>query len=114
MFDALDSCKEHILQFGGHSQAAGLSFNKDQLPFIKEKLEKRIKELLKPEDLRQKLIIDAEAKLFDFNQKFIADLKHLEPFGCENQQPLFVMHDVVLVQKPHLLKEAHVKCAIFA
>lgn len=114
MFDALDACKEHILQFGGHSQAAGLSLKKDQLPLLKEKLERRIAELLKPEDLIQKLVVDAEAKFVDFNHKFVNDLKHLEPFGCENRQPLFVVHEVMLVQKPQLLKDAHVKCSVFA
>lgn len=114
MFDGLHECKEHLLQFGGHSQAAGLSLKKEELPPLKEKLEALIAEQLTPEDLQQKLIIDADAKLHEFNQRFIKDLAHLEPFGCENKQPVFAIHDVVVVQKPKLLKEAHVKCSVFA
>ncbi len=41
-------------------------------------------------------------------------MEHLEPFGHENKQPLFYIKDVVLIQKPTLLKDAHVKCQVFA
>ena len=114
MFDGLQAASEYIEQFGGHSQAAGLSLNKENLPALKESLEKRIAEQLTPEDLQQKLMVDAQAQLSDFNQKCVSDLHHLEPFGCDNRQPLFLIEDALLVQKPKLLKEAHLKCSIFA
>jgi single-stranded-DNA-specific exonuclease len=114
MFDALDQCKDLLMQFGGHSQAAGLSLKKDQLPQLKERLAQLIKEQLTPEDLQQKIVVDAQASLRDFNQKFMDDLRHLEPFGCDNAQPVFSIHDVVVVQKPKLLKDVHVKCSVFA
>ncbi len=84
------------------------------LPQMKERLNALVKEQLTPEDLKQKVTIDAYAKLHDFNQKFMADMRHLEPFGCENEQPTFAIEDVVVVQKPQLLKEVHVKCSVFA
>ncbi len=81
---------------------------------MKESLEKIISETLTPEDLQQKLVVDAEGKLNDFTQKFMQDMRHLEPFGCENKQPAFLLSDMVLVQKPKLLKDLHVKCSVFA
>jgi len=65
-------------------------------------------------DLKQKLVLDASARLSDLNQKFITDLNHLEPFGNTNAVPVFYVPDVVCVQKPQLLKDAHVKCSVFA
>ena len=41
-------------------------------------------------------------------------MDYLEPFGNENKQPLFLIKDVTLVQQPILLKDAHVKCTLFA
>ncbi len=114
MFDALQESAEFIEQFGGHSQAAGLSLRKENLPYLKERLEKLVAEKLTPEDLQQKLAIDATAQLNDFNQKFMQDMRHLEPFGCENRQPLFLIKEVMQVQKPKLLKDVHVKCSVFA
>ncbi len=114
MFDALQASSEWIEQFGGHSQAAGLAIKKGNLPRLKESLEKIVSDTLTAEDLQQKLVVDAEGKLSDFSQKFMQDLRHLEPFGCNNKQPNFLISDVVLVQKPKLLKELHVKCSVFA
>lgn len=114
MFDALQSCKDLLLQFGGHAQAAGLSLSIDNIPALKERLEKLIAEQLTPDDLTQKIKLDAQLTLPDLTKKIIDDMAYFEPFGNQNPQPAFHIKDVVLVQKPQLLKELHVKCSIFA
>lgn len=114
MFDALDSCSDVIDQFGGHSQAAGLSLKIGNLPILKERLEERIATLLKPEDLVQKLYVDANASLNDFNFKLVEDMANLEPFGHQNSLPAFHIPNLVQVQKPTLLKDLHVKCSVFS
>ena len=80
----------------------------------REELEKRVSELLTPEDLTQKIVLDAVASLSDINHKLVSDMAHLEPFGHCNSVPSFFFKDVVQVQKPTLLKDQHVKCQIFA
>lgn len=114
MFDALYQNKDLLKSFGGHSLAAGLALPVGKLGELKEKLEFLIAEQCTPEDLLQKLTLDAQAKLSDLTKKFMNDMQHLEPFGNENKQPYFYFEDVVLVQKPQLLKDLHVKCTIFA
>ncbi len=114
MFNALTECKELLLQFGGHSLAAGLSLKKENLPKLKAYLETLVSEQLTEFDLRQKLSIDAVAQLGDFTKKFIGDLHHLEPFGNQNSEPVFYIENVVQVQKPKLLKDLHVKAHVFA
>lgn len=114
MFHALQSCSDLLKQFGGHAQAAGLSLPAEHIPALKERLEILIAAQLTEFDLKQKLIVDAELSLPDATKKMLADMQHLEPFGNENKQPLFYIKDVVLVQKPTLLKDVHVKCAVFS
>ena len=114
MFDALNANSDLLHQFGGHSQAAGLSLPIDNIPKLKEKLETLIAQQLSPFDLKQKIVLDAQIKLQDVNNKFFDDLNHLQPFGHGNHQPLFHLDDVVLIQPPQLLKDAHVKCSVFA
>lgn len=114
MFDALDACSDLLEQFGGHSQAAGLSLKIDNLHAFKEKLEERAAAILKPEDLQQKIYVDAAASLDDVNGKLVSDLEHLEPFGHQNSLPSFYFKNLVLVQKPTLLKDLHVKCSVFS
>ena len=114
IFDALVESKDILKSFGGHAQAAGLSVTVDNLPELKSNLEKKIAKDLTEFDLLQKLTIDAQAKLPDFSNKFMKDMAHLEPFGHKNAQPYFYIENVVLVQRPVLMKEAHVKAVIFA
>jgi single-stranded-DNA-specific exonuclease len=114
MFDALAQGSHLLDQFGGHAMAAGLSLSLDNLPRLKEHLETLIIQYISPAELQPKIVLDAQIQLSEVNAKFIADLQHLEPFGNENSSPLFYVTDAVLVQKPLLLKELHVKCMIFA
>ena len=114
MFNALTECKDLIKQFGGHSAAAGLALTQDNLPKLKERLEEIVARELKPEDLKLKLKLDAQAQLSDGDKKMVHDMDLLEPFGHKNRQPNFYIKDVTLTQKPTLLKDLHVKCQVFA
>jgi single-stranded-DNA-specific exonuclease len=114
MFNALQSCADLLEQFGGHAQAAGLSLKIEHLPRLKERLEQMINAQLTKQDLQQKITLDAHVMLSDLTKKFIDDLSFLEPFGHQNPTPQFYVKDVYIVQKPQLLKDAHVKCSVFA
>lgn len=114
MFNALTLSHDLLEQFGGHSAAAGLSLKIENIPVLKDRLSGMIAQQLTPFDLSQKIMLDAHASLSDLTTKFVTDMRHLEPFGHANKTPLFYIHDVVLVQKPKILKDAHVKCMIFA
>jgi single-stranded-DNA-specific exonuclease len=114
MFNALQSVEHLLKQFGGHSVAAGLSLSVDNLAKLKDNLEKLIEQELTPFDLQQKIELDAQMNLTDVNKKLFTDMENLAPFGNKNEQPSFYVNDVVIIQKPTLLKDAHVKCSIFA
>lgn len=114
IFDALHDSRDLLKTFGGHSHAAGLALKVENLPALKEKLEQRVADELTEEDLKQKLTIDARVELADLNKKFMSDMVHLEPFGHANAQPYFYIKDVVLLEKPMLMKDLHVKCKVFA
>lgn len=114
LFDALHDAKDILTSFGGHSVAAGLALPKQHLEQLKAILEKRIRETLTEEDLKQKIVLDAELTLPDTNSKLISDLAYLEPFGCENARPAFYIKNVSLLEEPVLLKDAHIKCTLFA
>lgn len=114
MFDALAACGEHLDQFGGHAMAAGLSLCATKVATVKALLEERTRQLLKPEDFVLKLSVDGPITMGDINKKMINDMNLFEPFGAENSEPKFYLQNVCLVQRPQLLKDAHVKCALFA
>jgi single-stranded-DNA-specific exonuclease len=114
MFDALQASADLLTSFGGHSLAAGLALPIEKVSELKNRLEIRLRSLLTAEDLIQKLSIDASMILSDVTKKLLHDMKLLEPFGHENRQPLFLIENVVCLDQPVLLKDAHVKCQIFS
>lgn len=114
IFDALNSSKDLLISFGGHSFAAGLAIKKDNIEELKSRIEEKIAKELTPFDLVQKLGIDADIGLEEINNKLISDLEKLSPFGNQNEQPIFLAKNVHLLNKPQLLKEQHVKCYLFS
>lgn len=114
MFNALSSCSDLLINFGGHAAAAGMSLDAKNLPELKKRLNLLMKTQLPDFDFKHKLYIDSQLVLPEANKKLMQDLQYLEPFGCENQQPVFYVKDVSLIDSPVMLKDLHVKCSIFA
>ncbi|MBD3231897.1 single-stranded-DNA-specific exonuclease RecJ [Candidatus Dependentiae bacterium] len=114
IFDALNENKELLINFGGHSFAAGLKLKKENLPKLKERLEHKIVRELAPEDLIPKIELDAEIDLSELKLNLLNDLCRLEPFGNKNEQPVFIIKNVTLLKAPMLLRERHVKCVVFS
>ncbi len=114
IFDALNSCKDLLIQFGGHSFAAGLKLHKKNLPEFKVRLEELLAKQVDPSDLIPKLKIDANLNLTELNASFLSEMEKLEPFGNQNTQPAFILKNVTLQGQPQILKEKHIKCFVFA
>jgi single-stranded-DNA-specific exonuclease len=114
LFNALQKCEDLLIQFGGHSVAAGLSLEVANISRLKERLEDILAQELTEFDLKQKIAIDAPLALSELGQKFMADIEYMEPFGNENSCPVFIVRNVTQVQPPQLMKGQHVKCSIFA
>ena len=47
VYNAIESCKEHLIQFGGHKYAAGLTLKAENYSAFKSSFEKHVKKLLK-------------------------------------------------------------------
>lgn len=112
IYSAIESCSEHLEQFGGHKYAAGLTMKKSQLSAFKELFEKRVSETITEDEKTQKVLIDLEIKLSDIDYKFYNILKQMGPFGPENMQPVFISRGVQLYSEARILKEKHLKLAV--
>ena len=114
IFNALVSCKDLLLSFGGHSFAAGLKLHEKDVPELKNRIETLIIQQVDPFDLQSKITLDASLELGDMNGKLLHDMNSLEPFGNRNPQPTFFIRQVSQLKKPQLLKDKHVKTMVFA
>lgn len=114
ILEALHDVSDLLVSFGGHSVAAGLSMRAEHFVEFKRRVNAFAQARLTPEDFQQRISVDAGLRLSEVDKKLLKDLAYVEPFGCDNAQPLFYIERVSLCDAPVLLKGAHVKCQIFA
>lgn len=94
MYEALKACQEHILQFGGHSQAAGLSVAESELESFKKAFAAVSEATLAPEDYVPKVKVEMELPPEEITFELIDELAKLEPFGMKNPKPLFGVREI--------------------
>lgn len=94
VYDALEACKEHIEQFGGHKYAAGLTLLEDQYENFKQKFEEVVSGSIDKRLLTPEISIDAEIDLEDITPKFHRILKQFAPFGPGNMTPVFLTRNM--------------------
>ena len=102
MYDALDACSADLIQFGGHSQAAGLTLESRKIEDFKKHFTEFVRNHLQPEDYQPHLAVDIEwDRSEELTLSFLRELQLLEPFGCENPAPLFMLRNAE-VHNPRL------------
>jgi single-stranded-DNA-specific exonuclease len=94
VYDALESCKEHIEQFGGHKYAAGLTLLASEYENFKLKFEEVVSETIDKNLLTPEIAIDAELDLKDITPKFYRILKQFAPCGPGNMSPVFMTRNL--------------------
>lgn len=90
VYNALESCAEHLEQFGGHMYAAGMTLAPENYENFKSAFEEVVRETIPPDLLIPEISYDAEIELSEINPKLMRLLKQLEPFGPQNMTPLFL------------------------
>ena len=94
MVGALDQTKDLLVKFGGHTQAAGLTISVDNIKSFRDRLSKIAENSISKEMVVKKFDVDCEVKLSDINKNLYSDLSLLEPFGCSNVSPVFLIRNV--------------------
>ena len=89
--DALESCSEFFLKFGGHPAAAGLSMEKDKFDLFREKFEKVVAEKIQEHQKEPSVKIDSVVNIDDLNKDFFNFHRKLAPFGPHNMKPVLVL-----------------------
>lgn len=94
VYKAIESCKDILENFGGHTYAAGLSLREENLAEFKRRFEELSTKIIAPEMMMPQIDVDAELPFKDINSKFMEELAHMAPFGPENENPIFVTRNV--------------------
>jgi single-stranded-DNA-specific exonuclease len=109
IYEAIKECSNCLIAFGGHKYAAGLTIEEAKIPEFIKKFNSIARERIKPVDLIPQMMIDSEANLSDFNQRFIRLLKLMGPFGPLNMRPVFLSRHLKIVGQPTIVGTNHLK-----
>jgi single-stranded-DNA-specific exonuclease len=86
----LRSLKKHLVDVGGHMQAAGFTIEKDKLAGFIKAVEKASGKIVKPTDLERRIEADVTMPLSKVTSSLLTTLEQLQPFGIGNPQPVFL------------------------
>lgn len=100
LLSAIRACSQHLVSFGGHEMAAGITIEADKIEQFAADFEAYAKENLCEADTVAKLHIDAQASLKDFSRAAVNEFQMLGPFGQGNPRPLFATKGVKLASQP--------------
>ena len=92
MFEEMTKVAELFTKFGGHPMAAGLSIPTENVELLRKRLNENCR--LTDADLILKLSYDAVLPIQYAGEQIIKELELLEPFGKENDKPLFAAANV--------------------
>ncbi|MFA6097074.1 MAG: single-stranded-DNA-specific exonuclease RecJ [Candidatus Paceibacterota bacterium] len=90
LIESIETCKDFLLGYGGHSQAAGLKIKNSNVKKLKEKLNSIADKILKEEDLVPSIDIDCEIMTDEINWQLVDEVEKFKPFGQANKKPVFV------------------------
>ena len=95
VYAALDACSAHIIQFGGHKYAAGVTMKESEYNAFKTAFEQHVKNTLVQEQKDPVLDVDVVLPFSSITPKLLRILKQMEPCGPENRSPVFYSEGVL-------------------
>ncbi len=112
LYEAIHACREHLLGYGGHFAAAGMTLDINQIEAFAAAFEKEVSARITPEQLIPELVIDTEIEFKTITPSFYKILCQMEPFGPDNMRPVFVAKGVTDSGFSKIVKDHHVKFVV--
>ena len=95
VYQALEACKEHMIQFGGHKYAAGLTLHKNQLASFKQAFETVVANTILQEQKTPTALYDLELPIDQIDAKLFRIIEQMAPFGPKNMRPVFCSYNCI-------------------
>ncbi|HUS00620.1 MAG TPA: single-stranded-DNA-specific exonuclease RecJ [Chitinophagaceae bacterium] len=109
LYEAIHACREHLIGYGGHFAAAGLSMLPDNVEAFSNTFEQVVGSTIEPHLLTPEIIIDAEVNFKNLTKSFYNIVCQMEPFGPENMRPVFITKNIIDTSWSKIVKEQHVR-----
>mgnify|MGYP000932863230 CR=1 FL=1 len=114
VYKAIESCRDILENFGGHTYAAGLTLREENLPAFTERFNMLSFDGVEARMMLPQITVDAEISLSQISPALIAGIDLFNPFGPENENPIFLTREVFDAGNSRLVgKESrHIKLEI--
>jgi single-stranded-DNA-specific exonuclease len=109
LYEAIHACREHLIGYGGHFAAAGMTMEAGQVDLFSTKFEEVVSSTIEPQQLVPEILIDSPVQFKDLTPVFYKVLRQMEPFGPENLRPVFIAEGVADSGYSRILKEQHIR-----
>ncbi|HBA86413.1 MAG TPA: single-stranded-DNA-specific exonuclease RecJ [Geobacter sp.] len=108
LLDAIRGCADHLLRFGGHSHAAGLSIAEEELESFALRFDEEAASSLDADALIPTLPYDLDLSPREIDLPLVEQLERMKPFGMGNPEPVFLLSGAK-VDDCRVLKGGHLK-----
>ena len=105
LLDALESMQDLLIRFGGHRQAAGLTLATDRVGEFRERLVAYAAARLTAADFASEIAVDAPLRFQEIDDRAVADVLAMEPFGCGNPSPVFAVFGAEVAGPPAVWRD---------
>lgn len=112
LYEAIHACREHLLGYGGHFAAAGMTLLPENVSIFTDKFEEVVSRSITEDLLTPEIIIDAEVQFDQLSLAFYNILCQMEPFGPENMRPIFIARNVSETGFSKVVKEQHIRFVV--
>lgn len=109
LYEAIHACREHLLGYGGHFAAAGLSLLPENVEAFSNQFEEVVSATIDERLLIPEINIDAEIKLSAVNTSMYNIICQMEPFGPDNMRPVFLARNIIDTGYSKIVKDLHVR-----
>lgn len=90
IYETLKACSEHLIKFGGHKAAAGLSLKEEEFVFFTNTLDEYLRNNIASEVYLPTVEYETSADISDFNAECAKLINRLRPFGPQNEFPVLL------------------------
>lgn len=109
LYEAIHACREHLLGYGGHFAAAGMTLLPENVDAFTKKFEEVVSSTISPESLIPEIVIDAEISFSDLKPSLYNIINQMEPYGPDNMRPNFIARNVIDNGNSKVVKDQHIR-----
>ena len=105
IYVAMNKISDLFVAFGGHTLAAGFSFEQSNFEKIEEFLDNEFEEFKQNNDLKANKNIDIVTSLEDISYQFLNSLDALKPYGMDFEKPTVLIENAMVLNKAYFGSE---------